>query len=123
MLYCTLGTIMYRASIPGTGIPEQEQEQVLDLVFDVVLESPTKRDYRRSADSVLATEHGCRIWLKHIPFCACKLALSTYTNIHSTYKMVVFPQTHSDFYVFYPENTFRSKNGICRTTVFCSRQF
>jgi hypothetical protein len=24
--------------------------------------------YRRSADSVLATEYGCRISLKHIPF-------------------------------------------------------
>jgi hypothetical protein len=34
------------------------------------------------------------------------------------YKRVVFPQMHSVFYVFYPENTFRSKNGICRTTVF-----
>jgi hypothetical protein len=61
-----------------------------------------------SADSVLATEYGCRIWLKHIP-------LSTYTNIHSTYKMVVFPQTNSVLYVLYPENTFRSKNGTCRT--------
>jgi hypothetical protein len=50
------------------------------------------KTYHRSADSVLATEYGCRIWLKHIPFCARKLALSTYTNIHSTYKMVVFPK-------------------------------